>query len=253
MQDIELGITQEIQEEKEHIEPKRIMIPISPPYHESSSPPKMNPIIFSAKEPHTPESQNSENSKGSYANNWTKNNERIIKRWIDTLNQNSFIYDSVSENYTKKHSIIQIILLLFNSILTVISFLQFNSDNETELEIYKYLIMIISTIVTFVVNIQRIKKYEDKFNNYSSISLELSELTLSILSQTEMPYNMRPDFNDYIKIVRQKYYGIMNKLPNIDNKDYMKAYDLFNNFKNLECRQNFRHQLANDRMEIKID
>jgi hypothetical protein len=188
----------------------------------------------------------SENSRGPYANNWNENNERIIKRWIEKLNQNSFIYDYVSENYTEKHSTIQIILLFFNSILTVISFLQFNSENETELEIYKYLIMVISTFVTFVINFQRIKKYETKFNDYSSISLELSELTLSILSQIEMPYKMRPDFNDYIKIVRQKYYSLMNKLPNMNNNDYISAFKKFDKFKNIECKQNFRHQLAND-------
>ena len=187
------------------------------------------------------------NTHGDYRNNWNKNNEKIIDRWLNTVNQNSYIYDRVSDIYLSKHSKIQIILLLFNSLLAVISYLQFNSNSETEITIYKYLIMIFSSIVALIVNVQRIKKYETKANNYSSISLELSSLTLIILSQIEIPYDMRKDFKIYLPEIRQKYYALLSKLPNMDEKEYSRSFKAYTEFNGMKCKQNFRHQIANDK------
>lgn len=189
------------------------------------------------------------NTHGHYANNWNENNEKIVDRWLNTVNQNSYIYDRVSDIYLKKHSKIQICLLLFNSLLAIISYLQFNSANDTEILVYKYLIMILSSIVALIVNIQRVKKYETKANDYSSTSLELSALTLIMLSQIEIPYNMRQDFTTYLPKIRQKYYSLLSKLPNMDEKDYRNGFEAFKTFNNTICKQNFRHQLANDKDE----
>lgn len=189
------------------------------------------------------------NTHGNYVNNWNENNEKIIDRWLNVLNQNSYIYDKVSEIYMKKHSQIQICLLIFNSLLAVISYLQFNSNKNFEILVYKYLMMIISSFVALVVNLQRIKKYETKANNYSSTSLELSNLTLSILSQIEIPYYMRKDFIFYLPEIRQKYYALLSKLPNMNDKDYSNAYNSYINFKDQTCKQNFRHQFASDKDE----
>ena len=189
------------------------------------------------------------NTHGNYSNNWNQNNEKIIDRWLNTVNQNSYIYDRVSDCYLATHSKIQIILLFFNSILAVISYLQFNSSSDTEILVYKYLIMIFSSIVALIVNVQRIKKYETNANLYSSYSLELSGLTLTMLSQIEIPYDMRKDFTLYLPEIRQKYYALMGKLPNMDEKDYTEGFNAYYKFNSMRCKQNFRHQIANDKNE----
>lgn len=191
------------------------------------------------------------NTHGHYAQNWNRNNEKIIDRWMENLNQNSYIYEIVSEKCARIHSRLQILLLIFNSFLAIISYLQLNTDNNTdnntEINTYKYLMVILSSFVTLVVNFQRIKKYENKANIFSSISLELSALTLIILSQIEIPYEMRQDFNIYLPEIRQKYYSLLRKLPNMDQHDYDKAFEKYKLFNLTQCKQNFVHQFAKEK------
>lgn len=191
-------------------------------------------------------SVHSSRTEKSIYNNWTEKNRKTVISWRDDLTQIGFAYDYVISKYKKKEKKYSIWLFIISTVMTTVSFSQFNNseqDDKTFDIIFKTSFSILSFITTILSGIQKINNYSQYIEEYRTYINELENFVTILSSELMLPDNLRKDALEFILLHRNTFKKLLSSNPDIDEKHYKEGIDNYlsyiDNIKNRKynCKQ----------------
>lgn len=190
---------------------------------------------------------NQNNQNNVIENNWDSKTFKTAKEWKNTLEKQSFIFQSVLDKYKKSLNRCMFILFFVDTIITISSGISATSLTNND-EIYRkislslnILLFILGGINIFVNKYVEFKKYHEFIESLSSYILKIDNFDGTVSNILLLPPNIREDGIEFLKKENKNFLELINSSPNISNEDYsngFKEYNLFLKDNNI-CNQYF--------------
>ena len=161
-------------------------------------------------------------------NGWNKDNMVTIDTWIDSSSQLYFTYDTLADYALDQMQRINVILTIFSSIITVFTYLQLNSDPDSQMSnSFKIILVVLSSATSAINGFSAIKKLQEKVNKYSKFAEKASRFSDELSAQIILPVNFRKNAEKIIVDEQTRYQNLLAEKPNIEQGDYIKITKLY--------------------------
>lgn len=189
------------------------------------------------------DSINIDNNEGkNEENNWNIQNEQTINNWKNNFEEMSYVYELTLQKYKTKINIISMIAFIISSLQTTLTFsnLGINEEENPDITlIVKILLIVLALVVNISNGIIKIYKWNDIVESYKGYTEKLQSFSTILISETELPKELRKNALDFIIQHKASYIEILRSSPDICKKEYMIGLKEYNNYiKNDKINEN---------------
>jgi hypothetical protein len=159
------------------------------------------------------------NTDNDFGTSWDPGNITTLHIWINDCNKRQFIYDNALEKVAKKSKKINITILIFGGIMSLITGINLGITDQSNSSLswgIKIATFVISAIIYTLSQYSGLCKFDDTIKAYTMYTNCISNFLSIIVSTVDMKVQFRPDGDKFIMDNNTIYTKLRRDAPYID-------------------------------------
>ena len=168
-------------------------------------------------------------------------NEKTINTWKNNFEEMSYVYEFTLQKYKNKINCISMLAFIVSSLQTTLTFSNLGINEEEQPDItlgIKIALIVFALVVNISNGVIKIYKWNDTVETYKGYVEKLQSFYTILISETELPPQLRKNALDFIIQHKSSYLEILRNSPDICKNEYMNGLNDFNKYKEIDNDEN---------------
>lgn len=154
-------------------------------------------------------------------NKWGQEYTETVLTWKKECDEMAFVYDEALHDRKRLLARFVIILLIINSISTVISPLQFTEESNPELNLaFKIFTSLMTLLTTVLLGVMKYYSWDATIEKYQEFVTKVDNFLSNITAEVSLPKRLRKDAEEFIRQNKDSFNDLIKNAPDIDPKEY---------------------------------